>query len=87
MDRDEIEEERVWLLLIVGDQEEPGCEEAEDVDSERKDRDDVVGVDITFLTVPLPGLSLRLISRWKVLMLASMRSKDCGDSELIHRVG
>lgn len=73
LDKDEREEERVCLLLAANDQASPD-EEAEDVDSGREDGDDCAGVDITFFRVPC--LSFRLISRWKVLMLASVRSED-----------
>lgn len=39
------------------------------MDSEGEDGEGWAGVDITFLMVPLPCLSFRVISRWKVLML------------------
>lgn len=78
LDKDEREEERVWVLLATKDQEALGYEEAEEVDSEGEDGDDCAGVDITFLTFPLPAFSFRLTSRWKVLMfvLDNMWSKE-----------
>lgn len=74
LDKDEIEEERVSPLLAARDQEMLGAEEVDELVSEGEDGVEGAGVDITFLTAPLPGLSIRLISRWKVLILASVQS-------------
>lgn len=70
LDRDEREEERVCLEML-------GAEKVDEADSGEEGVDGV-GVDITFLTAPLPGLSIRLISRWKVLILARVKSNVGG---------
>lgn len=71
LDKDEMEEERV-CLLAARDQEMLGAEKVDEADSGEEGVDGA-GVDITFLTAPLPGLSIRLISRWKVLILARVK--------------
>ena len=63
LEKDEIEEERVWLL--------PADEEAEEVDSEDVCTDEE---DITFLTAPLLDFSFRFIILWKVLMFDRLGS-------------
>lgn len=73
LDTDEIEEGRVSPLLAARDQEMLGAEKVDELESDGEDGVEGAGVDITFLTAPLPGLSIRLISRWKVLILASVQ--------------
>ena len=74
IDSDEIEDERVKDGFAGKGGEELADEEAE-VDSDWQDRGSGSGEDITFLLrVPVPFLSLRLMSLWKELMLRVHRS-------------